>query len=180
MKMLFASALLISTVVANLVNAEQSRLSRLSESYLMSNVERDGEWEVQIAESSVLYSCLVCSGQTTASLELIEPYVAGNFGTLERRYIAERKQYCADLTMDGRGRCVDTQPTGLRAGALSGYVSESEVSGRQKFEIVFFYYERGFEPTLIRTRLTIEDGSFLPNDAIRMFHWHMAKTTHYW
>ena len=146
----------------------------------MPNVERDGEWEVEVSESSVMYSCLICSGQTTASLELIEPNVAGNFGTLEKRYIADREQHCADLTMDGRGRCVGTQPTGLRGGALSGYISESEVSDRREVEIVFFYYERRFEPTLIRTRLVIENGSFLPNGAIEMFHWHMAKTTIFW
>ncbi len=160
--------------------AEENRVSRLAGSHLIKSLERDGNWTAEVSASRIEYTCLKCGGKVEAIVEVISPYTSENHASLGQRFLAERKLLCAQLTTLGTGRCVRTDPTGMRGGALTGFRSDIEMTGRKEIEIAFFYHEEGLDPELIRATVVIESGAVLPQNSIEMFRWHMARLTNPW
>ena len=147
----------------------------LSGSYLIENLERNGDWEIQFGASRVDYLCLTCEGQTEASIEVIAPYTAGDFPTLSQRYLAGRKLYCAELVRTQAGRCLGTAPTGYRA--LEGFQSVQELAGRHVIEIVFFNHDRIHGQELIRGLISRDAEADSAGNPAQLFRFHMARLT---
>jgi len=147
----------------------------LAESYLIENLKRDGTWEVQFGAARADYRCLTCDGEIEVSIEVIASYTAGDFATLGQRYLAERRQFCAELVRQQAGRCLGTAPTRYRA--LKGFHSAQELAGRHVSEIVFFNHDREHGRELIRGRISMDAGTEPAGNLIEMFRYHMARLT---
>ncbi len=180
MKLLFRLMAFASVFSTQSSLAEGTRFNRLAGSHLIANLENEETWSAEFSVSGVKYTCLECAFPVTAFLESITPYASEHYRSLSDRYLSERKIFCADLVINGPGRCLGTRPARMRGGALSGFVSKQDIASRREIEIVFFYHEREFGPELIRTKIMLEDGATLPNDASGMFREHMAKLTVFW
>jgi len=64
--------------------ADAGRMDRLTNSHLISSLEKDGVWQVSTSEMRMDYSCLRCDGGVSATLEVIAPY------TLEKLKISNK------------------------------------------------------------------------------------------
>ena len=170
----------LSMSVVNAARAEEARMDSLASSYLIENLVAERNWEVTLYERRIDYVCLVCGGKLIARLEVLAPYDAGHFSTPGKRYLAERRQRCFELTANGQGRCVGTQHASVRR-SLSGFQSETEMLSKREIEIVFFYHDRRWPgPELIRTTIDVSEGATLPEESVVLFMWHMARLTLFW
>ncbi|MGD1926335.1 MAG: hypothetical protein ACFB03_19435 [Paracoccaceae bacterium] len=184
MKLVITIARILPILLASSAIAEQDRLDRLTNSYLISNLERDEGWFVSRMASSLNYECLKCSGEVNVQLEVVAPYSPKKFGSFQKRYLTERKAFCANMAVQSSGRCIGTEAIGMRGGALSGFLSTHELENRHVTEIVFFYNNAHFGPLrgpeLIRTKLTSESTAHVPNGIVETLMWHMARLTVFW
>ena len=180
--MYIPKAILISgiTIIAQICAAEETRMHRLANSYLIENLKHVGNWEIKVSESAIEYKCLKCGRKTEAILEVINPYTRQNHGTLEQRYLYDRKVRCAELVTLNIGRCVQTRAIEMRGGALSGFQSVQEIDDSKEIEIVFFYHETKLGPELIKTTISIKYGANIQESSLEMFRWHMARLTLFW
>ncbi|MEP3347668.1 MAG: hypothetical protein ABJN34_04795 [Litoreibacter sp.] len=176
------SRLLFAFVVsfANAVSAEEARTHIFTSTDYFERYIRNGEWEIEVSDTRVDYTCITCGGGLVARLEVIAPYNLGNFPSRQERYLAERRQLCFELTSNRLGRCVDTQRASVRP-ALRGFQSETELGAIREIEIVFFYHDPYWPgPELLRTTITISEGATLPRKSVDRFMWDMARLTLFW
>ncbi|XAT60760.1 hypothetical protein GN278_08440 [Rhodobacteraceae bacterium Araon29] len=171
---------ILSIFVGTYAYAEERQLSRLTDSYLFENLEKDEVWQAEVLENSIKYSCIACDKAISAHLEIVSPYTAENYSSLPERYLSERKVYCMNLVTRHNGRCLETYAISLRGNALKGFRSEQEFADHKEIETIFFYNEKSFGPELLRTIILIEDGTTLPNGTADTFLAHMAKLTLFW
>lgn len=123
MRYLTAIIAIVSVWSASSVLADEGRLDQLIGFSLILNLEKDGVWQISNTATRVEYDCLECIGEVSAKLEIIAPYTAEKYGSLELRYLADRKAFCAQLVVQSSGRCLKTVPSIMRGGALSGFRS---------------------------------------------------------
>ena len=165
---------------ATALSAEEARTYIFTSTNHFERYIRNGDWEIEVSDTCVDYTCLTCGGDLVARLEVIAPYESGNFPSGQDRYLAERKELCFELTANRSGRCVDTQNTSVRP-ALRGFQSETELGAIREIEIVFFYNDRYWSgPEPLRTTITISEGATLPTESVRRFMWDMARLTLFW
>ncbi|MDA8747667.1 hypothetical protein N9M66_05605 [Litoreibacter sp.] len=164
--------------------ADAGRMDRLTNSYLISDLEKDGVWQVSASEMRMDYNCLRCDGEVSAILEVIAPYTLEKFGSFEQKYTAERKVFCAHLAGQFSGRCIGTSATGMRGGALSGFRSTHEINDNSVTEIVFFYHNIYFGPVrgpeIIKATITSASNAEIPQGIAETLMWHMARLTIWW
>lgn len=155
-------------------------MSRLSASYLIENLEKDGMWRTQASDWKIDYSCLKCGRAVEATLEVIAPYTPENHGSLGQRYLSERKSLCRELAVQSTGRCLGTVPVRMRGGSLPGFQSKLENAQGQVIETVLFYSDQAFGPQLIKATISIEKGARVPPDLVGIFREHMTRLTDLW
>jgi hypothetical protein len=157
-------------------HAEEDRFSRLTGSSLFKRMEALGDWEIAVLPEAVEYSCLTCKGSVVARLEIVAPYAPGAHRSVRQRYLAERRQFCADLVALRQGRCVSFKKTRWNI-VLRGFVSEHETASESVTEIVLFYWEYGLEREKIMTTIRAEKGANVPRQSSPPFMAHMARLT---
>ncbi len=107
-------------------HAEEDRFSRLTGSGLLQRMEASDDWDIAVLPEAIEYSCLSCEGSVVARLEIVAPYDPGGHKSVKQRYLAERRQFCADLVASREGRCVSSKETGWRG--LRGFLSVHETT----------------------------------------------------
>lgn len=109
--------------LGHISHADDGPFGLLIDHYLIDDLERDGEWEVTFIESTVMYECLKCEGSVKAEIEVFPVRDNENLAGFQESYLYQRKLFCANLVVEGIGRCLDTQPRSIRLGMLSGFRS---------------------------------------------------------
>lgn len=160
-----------------IVIASEGRLSRLAASPLLQHMTERGDWIARVSTEAINYTCLTCEGPVKAKLEVFAPYGPGSHVSVWQRYLAERKQFCADLVASREGHCVSTEPKKLRGGALTGFRSIHETDVLRVISIGLFYNGYGSGPELIHTTIQMGNGVELEQDPRSMFLEHMAWPT---
>ena len=99
--------------------AENTRMDRLDGHNMVQKLTKDGRWSVTFTENSARYTCLTCSGKTTAQITVrpVDKATVINFTAL---YLEERKAFCAKLAVDASGRCLGTQSVSFRPSSQKG------------------------------------------------------------
>ncbi|UWQ79599.1 hypothetical protein K3725_00900 [Leisingera sp. S132] len=164
-------------LLPQIVIASEGRISGLAASPLLQRMAEKGEWEARVSSEAIHYTCLTCVGRVKARLEVLAPYGTGSHASVWQRYLAERKQFCADLAASREGRCVSTEAKKLRGGALTGFRSVHETDAYRVISIGLFYHEYGSGPELIHTTIQMDRGVELEHDPSSMFLHHMARPT---
>lgn len=160
-------------------HAEEDRFSRLTRSSLFKRMEASDDWGIAVLPEAVEYSCLTCEGSVVARLEVVVPYDPGEHKSVEQRYLAERRQFCADLVAAREGRCVSTEVTSWNH-PLGGFLSEHETASERVTEIVYFYSEHRSEREKITTTIRVEKGAGLWRQSSPPFKAHMARLTFFY
>lgn len=166
----------VSCLPSQPAHAGEDRFSRLTGSYLFKLMEANDDWDIAVLPEAVVYSCLTCEGSVVARLEIVAPYAPDMHATVEQRYLAERRQFCADLVAAREGRCVSTEVTSWNH-PLGGFLSEHETASESVTEIVLFYWEYGLEREKIMTTIRVEKGANVPRQSSPPFMAHMARLT---
>ncbi|WP_208351753.1 hypothetical protein [Pseudaestuariivita rosea] len=147
---------LLFLITAQTGFAKEHRLERLIDLIGIQGQFRD--WSTQLTDDRMHYTCTTCDKTVEAYIHVISPYKPETYGTVEKRYLAERKILCSKLLITG-GRCVGTKQTELRGGALRGFKSEMAFQNRTEIETVFFYAGPPTNrPEMIRSVISVEKG----------------------
>ena len=173
MKLVFYMMLITLSLLHNTAFAETNRFFRLTKSSLFENLTKQGDWKINISKDGIDFKCQSCERGITARLEIIKPYREGKFGSVSKRYIAERKNHCVRLLMEENGRCLGVSSAGRRG--LEGLESRQERVKLNEIELVLFYAEKRKEGEMLRTRMSFEGP--IDRRYVDLFWHQMLKLT---
>lgn len=156
------------------VSAFADQWSRLTRSSLLQHIEATGDWTVDVEADAIRYGCVTCDGYVEARLEVVSPYDSGVHGSVQQRYLAERKQLCADLVASRTGRCVALREIGWGM-SLTGFAAEHETDLEKVTEISLFSWEWGVGPQLIKATVRVETTKAQEGYDLGFLTAHMAR-----
>jgi hypothetical protein len=155
------------------VSARDNQFSLLTGSTLFKHMKESGDWDITVLPEAIEYVCLTCEGPVVARLERAVPYGPGDYGSASQRYLAERKEFCANLVADRDGRCVSHR-TIRWSMVLHGFRFQYEIGHEEVTEMVFFYPEYDVGQVKLVTVIHGEKGVRLPDFLLKA---HMARMT---
>jgi hypothetical protein len=160
--------------------AEQSRMSGLMDSSVISALGKRAEWTEEFSADRIDYVCQSCGGPANAVIEVVSLNPGLTFASFSRSYLSQRAKYCADLATSAAGRCESTDYEEVRFGILRGYVSQTELTDGSETEIAYFYQPGGHEREMIRAAVTARAGARVPAGTFEILKWYMRKLTVAW
>ncbi|WP_162929995.1 hypothetical protein [Pseudophaeobacter sp. EL27] len=154
--------------------AGENRFSLVTKTPQFQRMEEAGVWDTTVLPEAIEFSCLTCGGAVVARLETISPYVSDLYDSLEQIYLADRRQFCADLVSGRDRRCISSSQIRWNF-SLRGFHSEYETALENVIELVLFHrgYEGEFE--MLKTTIRVEKGANPPANYSGMFLHYMSR-----
>lgn len=149
----YSLALLLSFSGVDAARASD-RMAILAESNLLEKISEDlGECETESTDYAIELRC--DGAKVVVRIDVVTPYDPGPFSSASRRYLADRRSYCAQVVSNWSGRCIGTDRIRPRFG-LRGFRSRSKESAKlYRHEIVAFFRSEMLRAVVLAERQSI-------------------------